>query len=239
MYNKIQKTTIILLCLFYFCLNIYNSKICNIIAFCVCFALSLLFLKNKFTSLIIAYILCVSYNIIKNFHLIENFEEATNSPNLEKNINKISDKLLEGYINKVKIKNPRLISTRQVKISELIPTKKELFPEKVKDMKLKEHLKDIPIVINDDNFIIDGHYRWYINKNNNNKFIVAIIVKQNLKEFYKELKEYKKDTNAEELNKFTLDKEKISNAKKSIENIMESINVLNESMKDLDKINVV
>ena len=181
MYNKIQETTIILLCLFYFLLNLYNSKIYNIIAFCICFTIFFLFLKNKFTSLLLAYILCVCYNIARNFHLIENYENTSSSPNLEKNINKISDNLLEGYINQIKIDNPRLVSTRQVKISELMSTKKELLPEKVKEMKLKETLKDIPIVINDENFIIDGHYRWYINKNdNNNKFIVAIIIKKSL-----------------------------------------------------------
>ena len=107
-------------------------------------------------------------------------------------------------------------------------------------MKLKENLKDIPIVINDENFIIDGHYRWYINKNNNdNKFIVAIIIKNKLNDFYKEIKEYKKERNANELQRFTLDQEKLLVAKKSIESIMDNINVLNDSMKDLEKIEVV
>jgi hypothetical protein len=188
-----------------------------------------------------AYVLCVSYNIIINFHLIENYEDTpTTTTNLEKNISKISDKLLEGYIKQLQIEDPRLVSTRQVKISDLIPTKKELLPEKVKEMKLKENLKDIPIVINDENFIIDGHYRWYINKNNNdNKFIVAIIIKKKLNDFYKEIKEYKKERNANELQRFTLDQEKLLAAKKSIESIMDNINVLNDSMKDLEKIEVV
>ena len=241
MYSKIQETTIILLCLFYFLLNLYNSKVINIIVFCVCFTIFILFFKNKFTALLMAYVLCVSYNIIINFHLIENYEDTpTTTTNLEKNISKISDKLLEGYIKQLQIEDPRLVSTRQVKISDLIPTKKELLPEKVKEMKLKENLKDIPIVINDENFIIDGHYRWYINKNNNdNKFIVAIIIKNKLNDFYKEIKEYKKERNANELQRFTLDQEKLLVAKKSIESIMDNINVLNDSMKDLEKIEVV
>jgi hypothetical protein len=198
----------------------------------------MIFIKNKYTAIITAYIISILFSIIQNIHLFEPYENNTIS-NLDNKISKISDKLLEKYISKLKIENPRLVSTRQVKAEELIPTKNELIPEKVTDMKSKEELKNLPIVINDDNFIIDGHYRWYINQNTNNKFIVAIIIKKDLKEFYRDIKEFKIENNAEEFKKFSIDKEKMMDAKKSINTIMRNINLLNEQMKDLEKIPIV
>ena len=198
----------------------------------------MIFIKNKYTAIITAYIISILFSIIQNIHLFEPYENNTIS-NLDNKISKISDKLLEKYISKLKIENPRLVLTRQVKAEELIPTKNELIPEKVTDMKSKEELKNLPIVINDDNFIIDGHYRWYINQNTNNKFIVAIIIKKDLKEFYRDIKEFKIENNAEEFKKFSIDKEKMMDAKKSINTIMRNINLLNEQMKDLEKIPIV
>lgn len=238
MYNNVQKAVIILFLLFYIILNLNHNKYNNILLFLVYLILTMIFIKNKYTALITAYLISIIFSIIQNIHLFEPYENNTIS-NLDNKISKISDKLLEKYINKLKIENPRLVSTRQVKVDELIPTKNELIPEKVTEMKTKEDLENLPIVINDDNFIIDGHYRWYINKNKNNKFIVAIIIKKELKDFYRDIKEFKIENNADEFKKFSIDKEKIMNAKKSIDIIMSNINSLNESMKDLDKINVV
>jgi len=205
-----------------------------------------LFLKNVMNCLIISYIGCVIYSIVKNFHLLENFEAQNiqHIPDIQTKEDKIldepfSDRLLEKYIAKTKEKDPRSSFTRQVKITDLIASHSELNPDKLKIMKNKTKLHDIPIVISNDNFIIDGHYRWKINQNNNNEFITAIIINTTINKFLKAINKFKKETNIDELSRFTIDKDKLNKAKEAIKNIMKNAKLLTEYQKDLDKINVV
>jgi hypothetical protein len=203
-----------------------------------------LFLNNVINCIIISYIGCIIYSIIKNFHLLENFEQPTKEKK-DKDTDKIhddnefSDRLLENYISKTKEKDPRSSFTRQVKLTDIIPSHSELNPDKLKIMKNKRELYDIPIVISNDNFIIDGHYRWKINQNNNKEFITAIIINTTIDKFLKNIKKFKKETNIDELSRFTIDKDKLDKAKEAIKNIIENAKLLNEYQKDLDKINVV
>ncbi len=245
MYSLIQKKAILFLSVFYIILNMYHKKWMPIIIFILGTAILSFVIKNVMNCIIISYIGCVIYSIVNNFHLLENFEEQPIEQNKDKEQDKIlddnqlSDRLLEKYIAKTKEKNPRSSFTRQVKVTDLIPSHSELNQDKLKIMKNKTDLRDIPIVITNDNFIIDGHYRWKINQNNNKEFITAIIINTTINKFLKSIKKFKKETNIEELSRFTIDKEKLNKAKKAIKNIMENVKLLNEYQKDLDKINVV
>jgi hypothetical protein len=236
MYNNNQKNVIIILSVFYVLLNIYNKKILSIIIFILgSFSLSFITI-NVYNSIILSYLLCIIFSISKNFHLLENFED-THLNKIEEN--DISDRLLNKYITNTKEKYPKSSFTRQVKLTDLIPSHSELCPDKLNIMKNKADLHDIPIVITNDNFIIDGHYRWKINQNNNKKFVTAIIINTTINKFLQNIKKFKRETNIDELTKFTIDKEKLNRAKKAIKNIIENAKLLNDYQKDLDKINVV
>jgi len=226
----------------------YHKKWIPIIIFILGTVILSLFLKNIMNCLIISYIGCMIYYIIKNFHLLENFEDQNLQFKLQEkehqkdtilDENQLSERLIEKYISKTKEKYPRSSFTRQVKISDLIPSHSELCPDKLKIMKNNTELHDIPIVISNDNFIIDGHYRWKINQNNNKDFITAIIINTPINKFINSIKKFKKETNIDELSRFTIDKDKLNKAKEAIKNIMENAKLLTEYQKDLDKINVV
>ena len=254
MYTDFQQLAIICLVMFYILINIYYKQLLNIGIFLINFIMLSLVLNNKTNAIIIAYIICIIYNIYKNFHLLENFE-PNNTINLDnfkpkvknnpknKHINdtllNITERLLNKFIEKTQKLDPKKIATRQVKVSDLLPTKKNLSPIKIKQMKNNKEILNKPIVITNDNFIIDGHYRWHINNSLNDEYIKATIISSDVKNFLKDITIFKKEYNIDELGKFTIDKNKLNKAKKSINIIIEHINLLNEYQKDLDKINVV
>jgi len=243
MYSRSHKLAIISLTSIYLLINLYNSKLLNISIFLLNIILLSLIFKSKINALIVAYIISILYSIVKNFHLLENFENKQISKEVPKGVgNKIEslpERLINKFIEKTRKLYPTKISTRQVKISDLIPTKGELSPIKIKSMKENNEIHNLPIFITNDNFIIDGHYRWHINKNNNKEFIIAIIISDNINKFLKNINKFKRENNIDELSKFTIDRNKLNKAKKSIKIIMENIQLLNEYQKDLDKINVV
>lgn len=254
MYTDFQQLAIICLVIFYILINLYYKQLLNIGIFFINFIMISLVVNNKINAIIIAYIICIIYNIFKNFHLLENFE-TNNTININKtkhnhknkpkntHINdillNITERLLNKFIEKTQKLNPKQIATRQVKTSDLLPTKKNLSPIKIKQMKNNKEILNKPIVITNDNFIIDGHYRWHINNSLNDEYIMATIISSDIKTFLKDISIFKKEYNIDELGKFTIDKNKLNNAKKSINIIIEHINLLNEYQKDLDKINVV
>jgi hypothetical protein len=234
------KLVLLVLVLYYFFLNLYlyNTKsLYNIGTFIVLFFIINIFLKDKINSIISAYILCILWNIKTKFHLLENFENKEDI--YENKLESLSERLINKYINTTKKIKPQLISTRKIKTTDLLPIKSELCPKKIKLMMENSKILKKPIVITNDNFIIDGHYRWYINKNNDKKFITVIIVSTNIDKFLKNINKFKKEHNTDELDKIKLDKDKIDNAKHSIKLIMDNIKKLNEYQTDLDKINVV
>ena len=234
------KLALLVIVLYYFFLNLYlyNTKsLYNIGPFIVVFFILNIFLKDKINSIIITYILCILWNIKTKFHLLENFENKEDI--YENKLESLSERLINKYINTTKKLKPQLISTRKIKTTDILPIKSELCPKKIKLMMENSKVLKKPIVITNDNFIVDGHYRWYINKNNNKKFITAIIVSSSFDKFLKNINKFKKEHNSDELDRIKLDKDKIDNAKQSIKLIMDNIKKLNEYQTDLDKINVV
>jgi hypothetical protein len=218
---------------------------------------------------LIAYVIGICIGIVRNFHLLENFE-ITNKNEKEQPLevdpifkkmnsdplikinpdikNLVSDKLLKKYIEHIKDHDDTIVYTRKVFIYDLKPTINELRQGKIKKLKSKQI--QTPIVISNDNFILDGHHRWYSQKmltmaqNNTSKdseenYINATIINMKIDTIVKKLKEFKEDYNDESLNQFKLDEQKIKQAEQNINNIKSSIHNLDIYMKDLKNINLV
>ena len=265
MYTKLNQSLIIILVLFYLLFNMYIGKYYNIIIFILMFFGLNNFIKDKITILIAIYIIIITASIIKHFHLLENFETKTKNipPNkIEKKINKtrvgkdhrglideLSDSLIMKYVEKTKQNNPTKISTRKVKLGDLIPTKSELSSSKIKGISSNKKELNQPLVITNDNFIIDGHHRWYINKsklksgsvdeNNDLEFITCIIINSSINKFLDSILQFKQDYNSKTLDKFKIDSNKIKETKNSIDTIKKHLSIIEKYNNELNKLNIV
>lgn len=283
MYTKDNKFFIFFLVCFYLLFNIYNGKYHNILIFIVLFCVLTNFVNDKTNLLLSVYVIIIVYNIVTNFHLLENFqdnlinknEKHTDTSNKRsivsqpiiknlgykkkkriapfdvKNIvNNLSERLVKKYLEKLKREAPTLVSTRKVKIIDIIPIKSDLSLARINNMKFKNEIIKSPIVITNDNFLVDGHHRWFIQKsklkntknndsNDDEDFITCIIVKKNINSFLRDINEYKNDYNENELYNFKLDYKKINSAKSAIENIKKNTGMLEQYVNDLSKLNIV
>ena len=165
-------------------------------------------------------------------------------------VNNLSERLVKKYLEKLKREAPTLVSTRKVKIIDIIPIKSDLSLARINNMKFKNEIIKSPIVITNDNFLVDGHHRWFIQKsklkntknidsNDDEDFITCIIVKKNITSFLRDVNEYKNDYNENELYNFKLDYKKINSAKSAIENIKKNTGMLEQYVNDLSKLNIV
>jgi len=262
-------TGIIFLISVFLIINVIYKNVINIVTFLVSYVIMEQFVANKYTAVLIAYVIGIGIGIIRNFHLLENFEIKNNNekeqsldadpvfkkmnsdpiikinPDIK---NLVSDKLLKTYIDHIKGEDDTIVYTRKVFIYDLKPTINELRQGKIKKLKTKQ--VQSPIVISSDNFIIDGHHRWYSQKmlamaqNNTSKdsednYINATIVNMKIDTLVKKLKDFKEDYNDKSLNNFKIDEQKIKQAELNINNIKNSINNLDIYMKDLKNINLV
>ena len=266
MYTKLNKLAIISIVCFYLLFNIYISKYINVLIFMMLYLLLNFFIKDKINILIIIYLLIIVYSIFRQFHLLENFTDET--PNTHNNMNdndnnaqdvtdqikdyivkELSDRLVKKYIEKVKRERPNSIYTRKVKVLDLIPIKSEISRSKLDLIKKNKAALKKPIIITDDNFIIDGHHRWYISRSNikntsiesndERDFVTCIIIKNNINDFVRNIDEYKKEYNDNELNGFKIDHNKLKIAKKSIETIKTNLKVIEDYNNQLYKLNIV
>ena len=109
-----------------------------------------------------------------------------------------------------------------------------------------------PIIISNDNFIIDGHHRWYVRKNliemNTNGLntdevynenINVVIIDYNIKTIFKKLKEFKIKYNKDYLSNSVLDINKIQNGKQLIKNLKKDIQLLEENYNLVNKMKLV
>jgi len=164
-------------------------------------------------------------------------------------VKELSDRLVKKYIEKVKRERPNSIYTRKVKVLDLIPIKSEISRSKLDLIKKNKAALKKPIIITDDNFIIDGHHRWYISRSNikntsiesndERDFVTCIIIKNNINDFVRNIDEYKKEYNDNELNGFKIDHNKLKIAKKSIETIKTNLKVIEDYNNQLYKLNIV
>ena len=269
MYTQVNIIAILFLISLFIVVNVIFKNMTNIAVFLVSYVLIDLYLKDKYTSILIAYVVGISFGIIRNFHLLENFDvenknekvvplkndetfRKLNSDPLIK-INPdiksiISDKLLSKFIEKLKEEDDSIVFTRKVFVYDLKPTINELRQGKVK--KMKEVKLNKPIILSGDNFILDGHHRWYSQKmksmaqNNKDKesdenYINATIINMKVDRLIQRLKDFKEEFNDTSFNQFKIDNTKLIEAEKNIKNIKNSINNLDNYMSDLKQLNLV
>ena len=165
----------------------------------------------------------------------------------------ISEELINQFISKVKDVDNLLIIKTKRNIYNLKPTIKNIKKNKIEIMKKKLNKQLLkPIVISNDNFIIDGHYRWFVRKNliennrngldNNNLYnenIKIVIIDYNIKKLLKKLREFKIKYNEKYLSKNILDLHKINSGKKLIQNIKHDINLLEQNYNMINKLRLV
>ena len=109
-----------------------------------------------------------------------------------------------------------------------------------------------PIIISNDNFIIDGHHRWYLRKNlietntnglNTNEIynenIKTVIIDYDIKTILSKLKEFKIKYNKDYLSDTVLDISKIQQGKNLISNIKRDIGLLESNYNTINKMKLV
>jgi hypothetical protein len=252
--KKSEEFLICILVGFYLVVNFFTNNIKGSILFIVIFAILQLILNNLLLACTISYTLSIIYGVYSKYHLFENFtENITHSTNIKKTNffeglkTLISDRLLNNYIKQIKSEDNTMIKTRQVKIIELTPSISELRAGKIKNMKLNKKVLDKPIVITNDNKIIDGHHRWYIKKSQINtadedddsNYIKAVIISLDFHDFINNIKDFKMRNNELEMNRINIDKHKLDSVKESIATIKDSIEIINKNYKDLEQLNIM
>lgn len=186
---NLYNISILILSTVYVILNFYYNKPLNIVIFTSLTILLLYFNTTLINSIIIAYILSVIFGIIKNFHLLENFDQEydiKHDSNLVKNkplkkqksklniINKqeqqelkdnilrtLDSNILKMYVQNLKEKNIN-ITKKKVDVDKLNPIKDKLNNQKLNNMINK--IDNSMITVTKDLFILDGHHRWFSKK---------------------------------------------------------------------------
>ena len=164
----------------------------------------------------------------------------------------ISDELLEKFISYLKSNFVSIIYNKQVNIVSLKPTIKNLNINKVNSLSKtydtsKERIK--PIVISKDNFIVDGHHRWYskknllddynIDRNKNFNKISATIIDLNINDIVKRIEKFKSSQNNSLINNFNIDKKRVTETQKCINTIKENIEKIQSYYTDFNQIKLL
>lgn len=258
MYSYYEKASIFALISIFLVINLLYKRLVNVVIFLTSYIVFSMFMKNNYTALIGAYILGIGYGIFKNFHLLENFQKEvpiesdpkfkklnSDTIKLSKNQLDISPYQITKYLEKLNKEDEELVFTRKVFIYDLKPTKDELSNNKIKKMKTSKKAMKRPVVISGDNYIIDGHHRWFSlhsdnkSKENDANFITATIIDLPINKCIENLKEFKTEFNENTLNNFNIDKTKVSQAETSIAELKKHVNLLDTYLGDLKNINLV
>ena len=72
-------TGIIFLISVFLIINVIYKNVINIVTFLVSYVIMEQFVANKYTAVLIAYVIGIGVGIIRNFHLLENFEIKNNN----------------------------------------------------------------------------------------------------------------------------------------------------------------
>ena len=108
-----------------------------------------------------------------------------------------------------------------------------------------------PIVISNDNFILDGHHRWFARKtlieNNINGFndklynenIEVVVIDFDIKTLIRKLQEFKIKFNTKILSRKFIDKNKVDEGIEYINNIKENLKGLEENYNELNNMKLV
>ena len=168
----------------------------------------------------------------------------------------ISEELINQFIEKIKEIDDLLIIKTKKNIYNLKPILKKISRNKVYKMKLNAIHKDSefitkPIVISNDNFILDGHHRWFARKtlieNNINGFsdklysekVDVVVIDFDIKTLIRKLQEFKIKFNTKVLSNKFLDKNKVDEGLEYINNIKENLRGLEDNYNDINKMKLV
>lgn len=166
----------------------------------------------------------------------------------------ISEELINQFINKVKdIDNLLIVKTKR-NIYDLKPTIKKMRKNRIETMKKKLNVSKIvkPIIISNDNFIVDGHYRWFVRKNlietNTNGLsenelydenVNIIMIDYNIKDLLIKLKEFNIKYNEDYLSKSVIDIHKLKEGKHLIKNLKRDISLLEQNYEMINNLKIV
>ena len=168
----------------------------------------------------------------------------------------ISEELINEFINRVKKNDNLLITNTSINIYTLKPTLKKISKPKIESMKKKALTETAdfiykPIVISKDNFIIDGHHRWFVKKNliesntNStnyklyNEMVDVIIIDYTIEILIRKLQEFKIKFNKKLLSKSILDRNKLNRGRTLIKKIKSDLNKLDANYEELNKLKIL
>jgi len=171
------------------------------------------------------------------------------NPKIDKINSLISTKLIDKFINKLKKHDNSLISYKSINVNDIHNTISELDSKKIKSF-IDSFSKDkivgnTPIVLSNDNFIVDGHHRWYAYKlyiedeKTADETMNVIVIDLPLNKLINRMQEYKIEYNENIYDKFKLDSKSMNKASKCIKTIKDNINELDNHYKSLQHIKLV
>ena len=306
----IEEYSIISLVLLYLAVNVWYRNLKSILLFLVSLVVLYPMVQNKLYAVVIAYVISIGFNIVKNFHLLENFsgnenqknktknnesetpiiipsnlqelkkmstlmEKTSKSDKIPKNNNienennaseneqsyyfddeMVSDALITRFVDMLERKGRVKITNSRISPYKLKPTISTLDSESVEHLRGEveynnPQLLEKVVTISRDNYILNGHYTWYLKKmflsekNENTlvdiKYTDSINIKKidmEIEPLIKKLEDYKIEFNENAKNKFTVDKKKLKDLRANINSLKNTIKNLEKHYKELSEIRV-
>lgn len=280
--SNIYNLGIHILLVIYFIINIYYKKYFNLVLITSLFGILFFIIQDYKNALVIAYIISVIYGIYKNFYLIENFNSKEKELDIKQDENTvelvrekrlrpiihtkdeiklqnfdikslINDEILDYFMQDLKKNHVSVIYNKKVNVDHLQPTLKELNLKKINNMKENNSILAKPIIISNDNFIIDGHHRWYSVTSNNNEsymnnknsvkknlnFINVTMINLRVSEIIKRIKSFKYNFNKIAIKNSTIDKKRLKESRELLDQIKNNVNKLDKYFMDIDSIKLI
>lgn len=306
----IEEYSIISLVLLYLAVNVWYRNIKSLLLFLVSLVVLYPMMQNKLYAVVIAYVISIGFNIVKNFHLLENFsgnekekvksknsdaetpiiipsnlkelkkmstlmEKTAKSDKIPKNNTienennsdeneqsyyfddeMVSDALITRFVDMLERKGRVKITNTRISPYKLKPTISTLDSESVEHLRGEveynnPQLLEKVVTISRDNYILNGHYTWYLKKmflsekNENTlvdiKYTDSINIKKidmEIEPLIKKLEDYKIEFNENAKNKFTVDKKKLKDLRSNINSLKNTIKNLEKHYKELSEIRV-
>ena len=240
MNNDINTKLTIIFIISFLIFNLYLQRYIHIITFISVFIiLKMIFSESTYLLLNITLFLMILDIIHKYTNgLFDCFttDMGSNDNKYFDIMNNISHELIQEYIKQTKIKT---LNT-SVKISQIIPTRPDINVKKINEMSKKNKILNAPLIITKDNFIIDGHHRWYLLKQQKKTDYVSVeIIQDNINVVIKSMLKFKNDYNDKLLQGFRLDLKKIKTTQQAIKDIKKNLSIIDKYSNELTKLNII
>ena len=158
----------------------------------------------------------------------------------------ISDELLDLFIKELKRDHVSIIYNKKVELEHLQPTLKQLNNKKILRMKnsMETYKLDNPIIISKDNFIVDGHHRWYskrvlLNENKTDIKINTIMINLDINTIISKIKKFKFRYNKSQVDKLPIDNKRFMNITETLVKLKKNVGELELYFKDLSELKLV